>query len=243
MLTKHIDLTFTLPAPVGIPQELMRYYPTVIDSVSMPDAIMPISASMSIIELATQVTTVSTAEGESSTTYQTGFVDHRFWNPSYNSAPPSLHNMTMRPSFFQWEGAKFMNTGTITSASGLTVSEYTIEEFARYGFTLGDFSDFAGSGWSSGGYSMNVGYPTINNYLSQLDTADLPDENGAGYLATGAVVYCNTTNFPASGKILIGKETISYTSKLSDRFIGCTRGVDGSPIEQHTVGAFLRNAQ
>ena len=243
MLTKHIDLTFTLPAPVGIPQELMRYYPTVIDSVSMPDAIMPTSAAMSIIELATQVTTVSTAQGESFTTYQTGFVDHRFWNPIYNSAPPSLHNMTMRPSFFQWEGAKFMNTGTITSASGLTVSEYTIEEFARYGFTLGDFSDFAGSGWSSGGYSMNVGYPTINNYLSQLDTTDLPDENGAGYLATGAVVYCNTTNFPASGKILIGKETISYTSKLSDRFIGCTRGVDGSPIEQHTVGAFLRNAQ
>ena len=90
---------------------------------------------------------------------------------------------------------------------------------------------------------MNVAYPTINNYVSQLDTTDLPDANGAGYVATGAVVYANTTNFPATGKILIGKETISYTSKLTDRFIGCTRGVDGSPIESHTVGDFIRSTK
>ena len=148
----------------------------------------------------------------------------------------------MRPAFFMWEGAKFMSTGDIVSPAGRSVSEYTIEEFDRYGFQLLEFSDYAGSGWADNGYSMNVAYPTINNYLSQLDTTDLPDANGAGYVATGAVVYANTTNFPATGKILIGRETISYTSKLSDRFIGCTRGADGSPIESHTVGAFLRNA-
>ena len=135
-----------------------------------------------------------------------------------------------------------MSTGDIISPAGHSVSEYTIEEFDRYGFILNEFSAYAGSGWSDTGYSMNVGYPTINNYLTQLDTSDLPDENDAGYVATGAVVYCDTTNFASTGKILIGRETISYTSKLSDRFIGCTRGADGSPTESHTVGDFIRSA-
>ena len=110
-------------------------------------------------------------------------------------------------------------------------------------------------------YLFNVGYPSINNYLTVLDTADLPDANGAGYNATGEVIYTTTqysvTENPgtpqeqtairhiypeAGGKILIGRETISYTSKMSDRLLGCTRGVDGSPIEEHTIGTHIRNA-
>ena len=265
------DLKFTFPAPVALPQEIVRYWPTVVDSVTVPPCGDLTSQGTSILELGAYEAAVGFHSwidvngnrlpgpkfpgnggggggggggegGESSTTYQLGFVDHRFYNPAYNSAPPPLHNTTMRPAFFMWEGAKFMSTGDIVSPAGRSVSEYTIEEFDRYGFQLLEFSDYAGSGWADNGYSMNVAYPTINNYLSQLDTTDLPDANGAGYVATGAVVYANTTNFPATGKILIGRETISYTSKLSDRFIGCTRGADGSPIESHTVGAFLRNA-
>ena len=269
-ITNVVNLKFIFPAPVALPQEIVRYWPTVVDSVTVPDMGNRTSLGISILELGAYKVQVGFStwidvngnrlpgdgspdwpggpggpgDGNtpSSTTYQLGFVDHRFYNPAYNSAPPPLHNTTMRPAFFQWEGAKFMDTGDILSPAGHSVSEYTIEEFDRYGFQLLEFSDYAGSGWSSSQYSMNVAYPTINNYLSQLDTTDLPDANGAGYVATGAVVYANTTNFPATGKILIGRETISYTSKLSDRFVGCSRGVDGSPIESHTVGAFLRNA-
>jgi len=271
LIEKEIELGFTLPAPVAIPQEITRYYPTVVDSVRLPDTNLT-SQGMSILELGAYNVQCGfstfidldrpsggrrpgppdggggggggggTTPGDNVTTYQMGFVDHRFYNPSYNSSPPPLHNTTMRPAFFMWEGAKFMDTGDILSPAGHSVSEYTIEEFDRYGFQLLEFSDFAGSGWANDGYSMNVAYPTINNYLTQLDTTDLPDENGAGYVASGAVVYTNTTNFPASGNILIGKETISYTSKLSDRFIGCTRGANGSPIESHTVSDFIRSA-
>ena len=77
-----------------------------------------------------------------------------------------------------------------------------------------------------------------------LDVADLPAEGGPGYAATGAVVYVNgdTSRFPASGTILLGREQISYTSKLSDRFLDCTRGVNGTPIEEHLTGEYLRNA-
>ena len=264
-ITNILHYKFTFPAPVAVPQEIVRYWPTVVDSVTVPDMGSRTSQGMSILELGAYkiLCGFSTwldgipgsrqpgfpspgdpggpGDGDSpierSTEYQLGFVDHR----GFVKAPP-LHNMTMRPAFFQWEGAKFMSTGDIISPAGHSVSEYTIEEFDRYGFILNEFSAYAGSGWSDTGYSMNVGYPTINNYLTQLDTSDLPDENDAGYVATGAVVYCDTTNFASTGKILIGRETISYTSKLSDRFIGCTRGADGSPTESHTVGDFIRSA-
>ena len=278
-ITNIFDLKFTLPAPVAIPQEIVRYWPTVVDSVTVPPCGDLTSLGISILELGPldlrmgfstwidketdkrpgppipgPVNGMPPSPGEEVTTYQLGFVDHRHYDPSVNTRIPPLHNMTMRPAFFMWEGAKFMDTGDITITwtdnsqnppvdITHSVSEYTIEEFDRYGFQLLEFSDYAGSGWANDGYSMNVAYPTINNYLSQLDTSDLPDANGAGYIATGAVVYCNTTNFPATGKILIGKETISYTSKLTDRFIGCTRGVDGSPIESHTVGDFIRSTK
>ncbi len=91
-------------------------------------------------------------------------------------------------------------------------------------------------------YLFNVGYPSINYYLTILDTADLTDANGSGYNATNEVVYANTTNFASSGTILIGREQISYTSKLSDRFLGCTRGANNSPIEEHLIGTHIRNA-
>ena len=278
-ITNIFDLKFTLPAPVALPQQITRYFPTVVDSVTIPDMGDRTSQGTSILELGPldlrfgfstwidnekdkgpgpinpgPVNGLPPNPGEEVTTYQLGFVDHRFYDPSVNTKVPPLHNMTMRPAFFQWEGAKFMDTGDITITwtdnsqnppvdITHSVSEYTIEEFDRYGFQLLEFSDHAGSGWANDGYSMNVAYPTINNYLSQLDTADLPDDTEGGFLLTGAVVYCNTTNFASSGKILIGKETISYTSKLSDRFIGCSRGVDGSPIESHTIGAFIRSTK
>jgi len=178
------------------------------------------------------------------TVYELGFVDHRFFNtPAYPSIP-ALNNTTLRPTFMMWENAKFMDTGNITSShSGLSVSAYTVEEFNRYGFDLADFLDNARSGFADAGYAFNIGYPTINYYLTQLQTSDLPDENGGGYVATNGVVYVqSTTNFPSTGTILIGKEQISYTGKLSDRFTGCTRGVNGSPIVEHTIGDFLRSA-
>ena len=142
-----------------------------------------------------------------------------------------------------WENAKFMDTGNIVDGTGLGVSALTIDEMSRWGYDLADFADNAMSGIADAGYAFNVGYPSINHYLGQLQTSDLPNENGGGYLATNAVVYVeSTTNFPTTGTILIGREQISYTGKLSDRFTGCTRGVNGSPIEAHSIEDFFRSA-
>ncbi len=169
--------------------------------------------------------------------YNMGFVDLRRIN--YQTV---YEQGTLGPRFLQWEGAKFMTTGDILSTGGISVSAYTIQEFEGFDLELRTFEDQAQSMVATNDYIFNIGYPSINHYVSQLDTSDLPNESGGGYTATNETVYANTTNFPASGTILLGREQISYTSKMSDRFLGCTRGVNNTPIESHTIGEFLRNA-
>ena len=138
-----------------------------------------------------------------------------------------------------WENAKFMDTGDILH-NGVPVSALTVEEFARWGFDLADFANWGGSGISDAGYAFNVGYPSINNYIGILDTADLAANSGNP--GSDTVYAASTTNFASSGTILIGREQITYTGKLSDRFTGCTRGANGSPIEAHSIGDNFRSA-
>ncbi len=267
-ITSFIVSKIDIPSLFSFSPESVFSLPASVDSVSMPD-ISHTSQGMSIIETKFDSPMFIpyvwvTAEGNIITvpspppggdpppglppgnpgnpneqvyTYQMGFVDHR----RYTTAP-ALENMTMRPTFFQWEGAKFMSTGDITSPAGNSVSEYTIEEFDRYGFNIGQFESNAQSGWADDGYSFNIAYPTINNYLSQIEVDDLPDTTSGSFVANGGVVYANTRLFPPSGVISLGKEKIYYTNKLIDRFLGCTRGYDGTIIEAHPIGRYIRNA-
>ena len=170
-----------------------------------------------------------------STIYELGFVDHRYWNPAWNSsAPAHLNNMSLRPSFLMWENAKFMDTGNVLHNS-ISVSALTIEEMARWGYDLEDFADNAGSGVSDAGYVFNVGYPSINYYLGRINQ---------NLNSSDTIVYAeNTTDFPASGTLQLGKEQITYTGKQSDRFTGCTRGVNGTTAQSHdTSEPYFRSA-
>jgi len=147
--------------------------------------------------------------------------------------PTSIGTITY--TFDQYESAKFMNTGDILSTGGVPVSKVTLEELAYFDINSDGSLDDPDR-------QFILAYPSINNYITQLDTDDLPAEGGTGYLPTGAVVYADTTNFASAGTILIGKEQISYTDKVGDRFIDCTRGVNGSPITSHAIGDYIRNA-
>ena len=138
-------------------------------------------------------------------------------------------------TFAQYDAGKFMDYGDILSTGGFPVSKVTIEEL--------NYFDISAEGeLLNSSRDFNLAYPSVNNYLTQLDTSELPAEGGAGYLATNEVVYAKTNNFPTSGTILVGREQISYTNKLNDRFLGCTRGVNGTPIEYHPLGEYIRNA-
>ena len=147
---------------------------------------------------------------------------------------PDLENLTFFNNFDHWQNSKFMHLGDIKAPSGSPVSEVQLAELEPYQIT----SD----GSSTSAYPFNLGYSSINYYISRIDTSDLPGESDAGYVATNAVVYANTSNFPDYGTILVGKEQISYAFKLGDRFLGCTRGVNESPITKHLIGDHLRNA-
>ena len=160
---------------------------------------------------------------ESVKAYQVGF--------SRNS---SLEDLTIFNNLDHWENSIFIDTGNLVASSGTPVSKVTVESLRPYQIT---------SDGENATTPFMLGYPTINYYMQRLDVSDVPAEGDAGYLATGAVVYVNgdTSRFPASGTILLGREQISYTSKLTDRFLDCTRGVNGTPIEEHLIGEYLRN--
>ena len=58
---------------------------------------------------------------------------------------------------------------------------------------------------------------------------------------TDLIVYIpDTSKFTVSGRLMIDGEIIRYDNKLSDRFIGITRGVDGTSVTSHDAGAFVR---
>ncbi|QPB08289.1 structural protein [Synechococcus phage S-H9-2] len=58
---------------------------------------------------------------------------------------------------------------------------------------------------------------------------------------TATTVYVtNTSLFPDSGKLQIGREIVSYEKKLGDRFYEVTRGEDGTEAQAHPAGQYLR---
>jgi len=93
---------------------------------------------------------------------------------------------------------------------------------------------------TTGGRTLNFGLPSMHELGSLLEQ-DL--------LIGSDVIYIpDTTNFPDSGKLLIGKEIISYTEKppqdvpnpQTDRLLGVSRGVDGTTEDNHFAGSMLR---
>jgi len=232
ILQKKIDLS-----PLPLIQSRLIWHGASYASVSNPTVQLGFQGT-SIIELTHEVKiNMHPSEQEKVMWYNAGFVDLRRidYKFSYNQG-------TLGPRFLQWEGAKFMSTGDIVSNAGYSVSAYTIQEWEGFDLQLQEFDNNSNTMVADNAYLFNIGYPSINNYLTILDTADMPNASGGGYIATNETVYANTTNFASSGTILIGREQISYTSKLSDRFLGCTRGANNSPIEEHLIGTHIRNA-
>ena len=214
IIQKQIDAT-----PLSISREYILFNPTSTGEVVMPQS-QPSSNGITTLELDRSIISQPSLSVEVARA---------------RSFAPSVGSISY--GFAQWETAKFMNTGDIISASGDPISEVSLQDLEYFELNAdGTFDP------SNPNRVFNLAYPSINYYLTQLDTSDLPAEGDAGYVATNAVVYANTTNFASSGTILVGREQISYTSKLSDRFLGCTRGVAGTPIEEHLTGEYIRNA-
>ena len=76
-------------------------------------------------------------------------------------------------------------------------------------------------------YSLNVGWGagTWGGIVFGTGSNQL---NGAINNAVTTITVDSTTAFTAAGNILIDSENISYTSKSSTQFLGCTRGLSGT---------------
>jgi hypothetical protein len=105
-------------------------------------------------------------------------------------------------------------TGTgMTAAGSATCSPY---------YYFGPFSQTYGYGYGTanwGGFSSTVTQNQLNGTINDSVTTITVD---------------STTNFPASGTILIDSELITYASKNSTQFLTCVRGVSGTAAASHS---------
>ena len=85
----------------------------------------------------------------------------------------------------------------------------------------------------------------INNAI--IETASYSINDVGAFLDIGlteldTIVYISdTAKFPDSGRLLIGKEIVTYDKKLSDRFLNVTRGFAETTITSHNAGDYLRH--
>jgi len=128
-----------------------------------------------------------------------------------------------------FETAKFIDTGYSD------VSRLSIEQFGMIypNSVVQDFDEPNTIKITSSPKNVfNLGYPSIQEFGALLDIELTP---------TDTIIYIpNTSKFASQGKILIGKEIITYTSKLSDRFLGVIRGVGGTTPVSYSAGQYLR---
>lgn len=128
-----------------------------------------------------------------------------------------------------FETAKFTDTGYSN------VSRLSIEEFSLIypNSIIKDFDEPNTIKITSTPRNVfNLGYHSVQEFGAFLDI---------GLTETANTIYIpNTSKFGEQGKILIGKEIITYNSKLADRFLGVTRGVDGTTPQSYSAGQYLR---
>jgi len=127
------------------------------------------------------------------------------------------------------ESSKFIDTGYSD------VSKLTIEEFSL-AYPECIISDFDKPDTikvtTTIDNKFNLGYPSIQNFGALLDISLNETDN---------IVYISdTSSFANEGFLLIGDEIVSYTSKLSDRFLNVSRGVSGTIAQTHDAGDYIR---
>ena len=164
--------------------------------------------------------------------YQTGVLNMHVM-PMGSTAHHFTHGLA-GPSVSDFVESLFIDTG-YSSVSGFTVEQlgfYFNGEFETIAEWQAE-SQITDSNITSTGRELNFVLPSIQELGAYLDSSILST-------TVNELSVEDTTNFPSSGKLLIGKEIISYSSKLADRFQNLSRGLDGTTATAHNAGTILR---
>jgi hypothetical protein len=146
-------------------------------------------------------------------------------------------------------------TTSYTSAS-FTTNVFEVKSVPTSGtFTLTMPTTETGTGVTTGGTLTAVPYisigPTFQTpafgfgtgyWGGTIPTAVTTTLNGGIDNVVTTITVNSVVAFPASGRIDIGTELITYTSKNATQFLGCTRGANGSTAASHLTGATVTNA-
>lgn len=148
--------------------------------------------------------------------------------------------------FSTYENIKYADIGV----AGLS-EQNSIEEVDLHypNATIADFADRPNSSISGYGNIWDASWPSIQEHGAILDIS-INDSDSVIYIS-------NTSKFPESGQLIIGgslyennqqitnpstsPEIVYYTSKLSDRFLGVTRGQNITVAQPHSAGVYLRS--
>jgi len=155
---------------------------------------------------------------------------------------------------------------TSVTTPGSPTTSYTSADFTTNTFevktvpTSGTFtvtmpSNETGTGVTAGGTLTTTPYifigPTFQTpafgfgtgyWGGTIPTSVTTTLNGGIDNIVTTITVTSTSAFPSTGRIDIGTELITYTSKNATQFLGCTRGANGSTAASHSNGATVTNA-
>jgi hypothetical protein len=127
-----------------------------------------------------------------------------------------------------FENLAFIDTGALP-VSG-SISSITN---AYPNLTIRDFEERRFSAITLTGEMFNLAGPSINEIgatlSSNITNSDI------------TMTISNASSLPSSGRIIINKEIIDYTSKSGNTLTGLTRGADNTIATSHTAGDYLRS--
>lgn len=184
-----------------------------------------------VFDISPLVTTYITYNKESTQIVEFGTLDIF----GYEGLNPNKYQQgKLGNTFGVFESIKFVDNGSAKTSNGNYISAFTLGELELdwTDLTIEDFENIQNTSYKNNKY-WNYFWHTIQDNGAILDS---------GLTPTDTIIYIpNTSRFASSGKLLIGDEIISYTSKLSDRFMGVTRGVDNTTPKSHNPGDYLRS--
>ena len=157
---------------------------------------------------------------------ETGIVDYfeqsedvKFVN-KYNLGNAGFNLKTFENNAFVDTGSFDIN-GTLESID----SAYPL-------LTIENFEIRPNSSITLTGDIFNLGIPTINSVGTFITSNVIPSQT--------TILVQSTERFSANGKLLIGKEIVSYNGKTQNSFTGLIRGFDNTIAGTHTSGDYLR---